>query len=213
MMMLVVCLQPLGAQTVNTQAMYVRPTLLLFKLNESSTQIEAYRRTHNQEALSSVLEDDRQINRSIIADFKRNFKLCPIYFFYDRDYEAVKGHQWEQVTFYDFEHLESPKKIETSHLANYFIAEVDYPPVARYDTLDAPSSRRGSDLKGGDDYAAARDYCVILYDEDFNLLKGKIAVTNISLRKTGNIFKPAERQYSFSGAAALERVLLKFTRP
>lgn len=188
-----------------------KPDILLVQLNESTTQIEVYRRSKQHEALARVLEDDRQINHSLIADFKAHFSFCPVYFFEQKDVEAVRQQRWEQVTFYDVEYLDSPKKIEWKTPGSYYIAVMGYPPIQRFDTLDATATLgRREVLKGGDDYVASRDYCLLLYNHEMRLLKGKLGVTNISLRKVGSLFRAEQRQYRFSGAQALQHALDKF---
>lgn len=201
--------ESLFAQTVR----HPRPDILLVQLNESTTQIEAYRRSKQSEALAQALEDDRQINRSLIADFKAHFSFCPVYFFDQKDAEAVRQQRWEQVTLYDVDYLDSARKIEWKSPGFYYIAKLGYPPIQRFDTLDANATLgRNEVLKGGDDYAAARDYCLLLYNSEMQLLRGKLGVTNISLRKTGSLFRPDERQYRFNGAQALQHALGKFTQ-
>ena len=191
-----------------------RPDILLVQLNESTTQIEAYRRSKQSEALARILEDDRQINRSLIADFKAHFSFCLVYFFDQKDADAVRQKRWEQVTLYDVDHLDSARKIEWKSPGFYYIAQLGYPPMQRFDTLDANATLgRNEVLKGGDDYAAARDYCLLLYNSEMQLLRGKLGVTNISLRKTGSLFRPEDRQYRFIGAQALQHALGKFTQP
>lgn len=198
----------LFAQTVR----HPRPEILLVQLNESSTQIEVYRRSKQQEALANVLEDDRQINRSLIADFKAHFSFCPVYFFEQKDAEAVRQQRWEQVTLYDVDYLDSPRKIEWKTPGLYYIAVLGYPPIQRFDTLNTHATLgRHEILKGGDDYVATRDYCLLLYNHEMQLLKGKLGVTNISLRKAGSLFRPEQRQFRFSGAQALQHALDKFT--
>jgi|LakMenEpi03Aug12_release.lakeMendotaPanAssembly.Ray.scaffolds.fasta_scaffold247107_2 hypothetical protein len=190
---------------------YYKPNLILVMMNESSTKIEAYERRDMKEEVAKIKLSDQQTNLSIVRNFEKNFTFCPVYYFYSHDYDNVKARKWEDVTFYDADLLTTKKMIEVASLGNYFIAEVNYPPITDYEVIDPSKAGRKNDyLNGTEDYAGTRDYCLLLYDDQFNLLKGKLGVTNISLRRTGNVFKPSTLQYQFSGADRLDDKLKKY---
>ena len=158
------------------------------------------------------MEEDRQTNYSIISDFKNNFSYCPVYYFYSTNYDAVKNKEWNEISFFDAEHLDSPKQIEMNSLGNYYIVEVNYPPAPVYEKIEDPNKPLRLDFYSvtTPSYANARDYSLIMYQDDFTLIKGKMAVTNISLRKVGSIFKPEGRKYRFIGAEDFQHKINKY---
>lgn len=198
---------PLNAQTKRVE----RPQVILMMLNESLNQIEALKKRGRANDIPLLQEADREINQSIIADFTQYFSFCPVYYFYNRDYDYVKNRQWDKVVFYDAEHISTPKKIELGNLQQYVIAEVNYVPMTNYTVKDSVSRRKGIDYFAGDEeYASTRDYSLLLYSPLFELLPKPLGITNISLRRNGNIFQPQSMKYRFRGAEKLNAALLKY---
>ena len=198
---------PLNAQTKRVE----RPQVILMMLNESLNQIEALKKRGRANDIPLLQEADREINQSIIADFTQYFSFCPVYYFYNRDYDYVKNRQWDKVVFYDAEHISTPKKIELGNLQQYVIAEVNYVPMTNYTVKDSVSRRKGIDyFAGEEEYASTRDYSLLLYSPLFELLPKPIGITNISLRRNGNIFQPQSMKYRFRGAEKLNAALIKY---
>ncbi len=194
----------------NKDIKYFKPNVLLVMLNESITKIESYERRDMKEEVAKIKLSDEQTNLSIVRNFKKSFSFCPVYYFYSHDYDNVKVRKWEDITFYDADLLTSKKMIEVPSLGNYFIAEVNYPPITDYEVIDPADGRRKNDYMNGDEnFAGSRDYCLLVYDEQFKLLNGKLGVTNISLRRIGNIFKPSTLEYQFSGADKLNDAIAR----
>jgi hypothetical protein len=188
-----------------------RPQVILFMLNESLNQIEGLKKRGRINDVYLLQEADREINQSIIADFAKHFSFCPVYYFYNRDYDFVKERAWDKVVFYDAEHITTPKKIELGNLQQYLIAEVNYVPMTNYTVKDTASRRKGIDyLAGDEEYASTRDYSLLLYTPDFQLIREPLGITNISLRRNGNIFQPKTMKYQFRGAEKLNMTLTKF---
>jgi hypothetical protein len=199
------------AQTSNT-TLY-KPNAILFMLNKSTNKIEALKKRGLIEYIKEIEEQDEEINRSIMVDFSKNFKYCPVYFFYSDQLELVKKRDWENVIFSDYESLVSNKKIEVHNFGNYYIAEANYPPAPIYESAnngDEPSLTGGEGPEN--DFANSRDYGIVVYDENFVPLKSKLRFVNISLTKTGNIFKSGSRKYRFIGAAKLTEALIKYIK-
>ena len=202
-----VLFSPLNAQTKRVE----RPQVILMMLNESLNQIEALKKRGRANDITLLQEADREINQSIIADFTQYFSFCPVYYFYNRDYDYVKNRQWDKVVFYDAEHISTPKKIELGNLQQYVIAEVNYVPMTNYTVKDSVSRRKGIDyFAGEEEYASTRDYSLLLYSPLFELLPKPIGITNISLRRNGNIFQPQSMKYRFRGAEKLNAALIKY---
>ena len=198
---------PLNAQTKRVE----RPQVILMMLNESLNQIEALKKRGRANDITLLQEADREINQSIIADFTQYFSFCPVYYFYNRDYDYVKNRQWDKVIFYDAEHISTPKKIELGNLQQYVIAEVNYVPMTNYTVKDSVSRRKGIDyFAGEEEYASTRDYSLLLYSPLFELLPKPLGITNISLRRNGNIFQPQSMKYRFRGAEKLNAALIKY---
>lgn len=202
----------LFGQVLRAQSKRVeRPQVILFMLNESLNQIEALKKRGRANDIPLLQEADREINQSIIADFTQYFSFCPVYYFYNRDYDYVKNRQWDKVIFYDAEHISTPKKIELGNLQQYVIAEVNYVPMTNYTVKDSASRRKGIDyLAGEEEYASTRDYSLLLYTANFELLSKPLGITNISLRRIGNIFQSRSMKYQFRGAEKLNAALLKY---
>jgi hypothetical protein len=198
---------PLNAQTKRVE----RPQVILMMLNESLNQIEALKKRGRANDIPLLQEADREINQSIIADFTQYFSFCPVYYFYNRDYDYVKNRQWDKVIFYDAEHISTPKKIELGNLQQYVIAEVNYVPMTNYTVKDTVSRRKGIDyFAGEEEYASTRDYSLLLYTPNFELLSKPLGITNISLRRNGNILQPQSMKYRFRGAEKLNAALFKY---
>lgn len=188
-----------------------KPQVILFMLNESLNQIEALKKRGRMADIPTLQEADREINESIIRDFNQYFNVCPVYYFYNRDYDFVKNKQWDKVIFYDAEHISTPKKIELGNLQQYWIAEVNYIPMTQYTVKDSVSRKQSIDyFAGEEDYASTRDYHLLLYNPQFQLLSRPLGITNISLRRNGNIFQPKTMKYQFKGAEKFNEVLQKY---
>lgn len=186
----------------------VRPTAILFMLHVSSNKITALQNRGMEREANDVKTADYEINSSIVNDFGRNFKYCAIYFFYDTLLPFVQKKEWDKVNFFDYEHFKTNKKIEVSGIDNYLIAEVNYPPMTNYPTVDDKGTVHQPEYTV--EYANARDYGIICYDENFQLLRNKLQFTNISMHRAGNIFKPESIRYRFIGALQFQNRLLKF---
>nr|MBP6314899.1 hypothetical protein [Chitinophagaceae bacterium] len=200
--------QSLIAQIIPTTD---KPTVIMFILHISSNKIESLEKKGMRKDAQLVREADREINTSIMRDFKENFKFCEVYFFYDSQMNYVLQKQWNMVTFYDSEHLKNGKKIEVSYIDNYIMAEVAYPPAPEYPRID--STGKEIEPLYTTDYANARDYGIICYDQQYQLLRNKLQYTNISLRRVGNILRPESIQYRFVGAKKFQQKLERFFAP
>jgi hypothetical protein len=184
------------------------PAVILFMLHISTNTIESLQKKGLTDEVRSVMQADSEINRSIVRDFEKVFTFCPVYFFYDTQLHFVKRKQWDGVHFFDYEHFKSNKKIEVSGFGDYLIAEVNYPPATEYPTIDSLGKIHYPEYTV--DYANGRDYGVICYDENYNLLRNKLQYTNVSLRQYGNMFKPESMHYRFVGALIFQEKLKKF---
>lgn len=186
-----------------------KPNVILFMLHVSTNQIEGLRRRGMTAQIKEVEDGDRETNLSIIKDFSLNFKFCPVYFFYDTQLNAVLKHDWDNVTFYDDEHMTSAKKIEANSFGNYFIGEVNYPPSPNYPEIkdgQVNSATNNDEVE----YANTRDYGILLYDDTFKLLPAKLQFTNVSLRRKGNVFNASSMKYVFSGTEKFEKKLISY---
>ena len=155
---------------------------------------------------NEVNQHDIDKNASIISDFMFNFKYCPVYFFYDTQYDYIKNKEWQKVAFYDFESLEQNKKISINNLENYIIAEIAYPPAPDYNKVDA----HGNEIISYErNYANSRDYGVICYDENFKLLNNTLQYTKIILKSPNSLLKKREG-YTCIAAEKFQKKLEKY---
>lgn len=182
-----------------------KPKVILFVLHISTNKIESYRKKGLMKEMQEVIEADNEINTSIMKDFQYNFKFCNLYFFYDSQMNYVLNRQWDKIIFYDGEHLKNGKKIALSGLDNFIMAEVAYPPAPVYPTVDEKG--KVIEPEYTTDYAIARDYGILCYDENYKLLRNKLQYINISLKRVGNMFKPETLHYKFVGAAKFQQKL------
>jgi len=203
--MLILSVCHLRAQIPDTSD---KPAVILFMLHNSTNKIESLQKQGLTAEMRDVQQTDHEINSSIVRDFEKVFKFCPVYFFYDTQLHFVKNQQWESVLFFDYEHFKTNKKIEVSGFDQYIIAEVDYPPLPEYPTVDSAGKIHYPEYTV--DYATARDYGILCYDKNYKLLRNKLQYTNISLRRYGNIFKPQTLYYRFVGALAFQEKLFKY---
>lgn len=197
-------------QSRSQNAKYYKPNAIFFKLNESTSQMEAHRRRGDDDKAESLKRIDKASHTSIINDFKTHFTYCPIYFFYDKDLQSILNRDWDSVVVYDTSFNRSGKKIKVNNVGNFFIAEINYPPSIQYDTARANANpTRVSQLGEDDGSVATHDYSLILYDDSFKLLPKPLMLTNILYRKQGLLFGSEERGYRFSGAQKLDAKLKK----
>ena len=206
---LLTVLQPAFCQQVQVQSSaprYPKPKILLVMLHLSTNKIEALRKRNMEEDIPSVVGADEETNNSIMTDFSKNFSFCPVYFFYDTCYDQVKNKQWDQVVFYDYESLQTKKKVMVSSFSDYYIADVGYRAPQEQISIDPEKSYSKVDpFEGDEGSAASRNYGVNLYDENFKQLQNKLGFTDISLRKKGPLF--GSKKYEFEGAAKLDKRL------
>ncbi|MEZ5047365.1 MAG: hypothetical protein R2831_10280 [Chitinophagaceae bacterium] len=169
------------------------------------------KRGYSQKDIQEVLDSDQEINISLMNDFKQNFKFCPVYFFDGIQYDDVLKKNWEAVPFYDYEHLTQAKVLGITP-QNYYIAEIAYPPLVPYDTLNNKiKTPYYTSLSSNDQsYTNSRDYGIVLYDDNNELLLRPLTYNNISLQRKGNYFKKGGMQYVFSGSDRFQKKLEKY---
>lgn len=189
------------------------PKIIFMKLEESVNKIEAMKkRGMAQSDIQSVMDADREINSSMINDFKNNFKFCVVYFFYAKDLEKLVEKRFSEIEFYDAEHFKLKKKIAIENADDYLIAELGYQPIIEnINITNQKVALKNFDYDGSQDHVGSRDYGILLFDETHKLLKDPyIHWVNVSMRRVGNIFKPSTLKYTFSGSINLEKKLRKY---
>lgn len=190
-----------------------KPNIILFRLNESTSQIEANLRRGDNQNVAKLKRMDKATHLTIIRDFEIAFTYCPVYFFYEKDLEAVIKRDWDNVIFMDTSFARTGKKIKLDNAGNFFIAEINYPPSITYDTLSTAGDSRPVSILGADDGAVAtHDYCILLYNDHYKLLPKPLRLTNIVYRKYGLLFGSEEKGYKFIGAAKLNDKLKSVLR-
>lgn len=185
-----------------------KPHSILFMLHFSTNKINTLNHTNRFKDAQEVIADDLDKNTSIIADFSLNFKFCPIYFFYDSMYDYVKNKQWNLIEFYDSESLGTNKKISLSQLNNYMIVEIAYPPIMSYPEINVYGKEINN--KYTPEYANSREYGVVCYDENFNLLNNKLQYTKIILRNSNAVSNTSGKGYKCNAASKFETKLNQF---
>ena len=180
-----------------------KPTVLLFMLHQSTQKIEILKSQNKSKIAETIRLEDENLNQSIMQDFNLFFKYCPVLFFYNSDYDAVKEKRWNDVHF--LKNTGNENFIMNASIDNYLIGEVNYTPSPQYHDLNNPKPKAESVADGG--YANSNDpYGIILYDEQFELLPSKLVYTNANTKKISS--KP--KKIIFMGAEKLNSKLSKF---
>ena len=189
---------------------YSKPSVILFKLRTSTRKIDYLQKHGTAAQVKEVQEDDRDYNKEIVRDFKVNFTFCPVYFFYDNEYELAQKNQWEKMTFYDAESFEKEKKIEAIGINNFYFADIGFYPADT--TLQSKEfwDPRAKQFVYSSEATSTNNYGIILYNEKFEAIHGKMRFTDVIVSKKGNFMKKNAMRHYFEGAARLQQKALKF---
>ena len=161
-----------------------KPSCILVMLHLSTIKIEGMKKYGMSDDIAEVMRGDAYLNDGIMNDFATNFTFCPVYFFYDTCYEKAKNKEWSKITFYDYESLSKKKRVFSNLFSNYFFAEIGYrAPAAQLEIDSAIHERRIDRLQGEEGVVAARKNGFNMYNIDFKPLQGKLAFTEVSLRR------------------------------
>jgi hypothetical protein len=79
------------------QALTDTPRVVLVQLRAESNRIKALQAAGATLKLSQLKSGQEKVMQAMIADFTDNFKYCPVYFFVDTNYEAVKAKKFAGV--------------------------------------------------------------------------------------------------------------------
>ncbi len=79
------------------QAFTDTPRVVLVQLRAESNRIKALQAAGATLKLSQLKSGQEKVMQAMIADFTDNFKYCPVYFFVDTNYEAVKAKKFAGV--------------------------------------------------------------------------------------------------------------------
>ena len=192
-----------------SQAKRQPPNFILVMLHLSTNKIEAMRKLKMSKDIEMVMQGDEEINQSVMHDFAAHFTFCPVYFFYDTCFEKARSKRWDEITFYDYESLRMKKYIAADQFVNYFFAEVGYKsPGEQLEINENVTSYNVDQLKGDEDATASRNYGINLYDENFKVLRNKLAFTDISLREKGPLF--GAKKMVFIGAEKFQERLTSY---
>jgi len=190
--------------TSTKKGRYQQPSAILFMLHLSTNKIEGLRRRGMERDIPMVMAADKETNESIMKDFAAHFTYCPVYFFYDDNYDKVMNKQFAAIQFYTSQSI--PQQLDTSQLQSIYFAEVSYAaPSAQLPIDSSAGSRKIDHFQGDEDDAASRNYGINMYDADFKPLRGKLCFTDIALRRRGALF--GEKKFMFEGALRYERKL------
>ncbi len=178
---------------------------ILFQIPSSSAQIKYETSRGNDKAVAQYKRSDNQIKHAIYRNFKEFFTYCPVYFFSSSDYEHVKNHKLQAVTFYN--NLGKEVSLPTQ-LSDYKVANISfYPKVTKEITKEDGSVVLE---ESSEDHFGIG---IIMNDTTFNPVLGKLRFTPCKIFKRGSIFNRSKRYYEFRGAQSLNRKLLKHGTP
>lgn len=190
-----------------------KPNAILFRLNESTVQMESYQRRGDDKNVAKLKQIDKATHLTIMNDFKSHFSFCPVYFFYEKDLESVIKRDWDKIIFMDTSFAQTDKKIKLDNVGNFFIAEINYPPSINYDTIKTAGGGISSSVLGADDGAvASHNYYLLLYNDQYKLLPKPFRLTDIVYRKYGLLFGAEEKGYRFVGASKLDEKLKRLIK-
>ena len=74
-----------------------RPKAILVQLRSENSRIKGLTATHRTDLLPQLKTDAAAIRAAMTADFKDNFKFCPVYYFMDSNSDKVINKQFEHV--------------------------------------------------------------------------------------------------------------------
>ena len=105
---------------------------LFVRIRNRSRQVESLKKYGHHKEAQEVADKRAALNKKIITAFTRNFKFCPVYFFYSGDSKFVRLQQYDSVKFVDST-LKHVPSIRPNHEC-YFTAELGkvLPDTARY---------------------------------------------------------------------------------
>ena len=105
---------------------------LFVRIRDRHVQVASLRKYGQNEAADKVERERATLNKRIVKAFKRNFKFCPVYFFYSQDSKFIRLQQYDSVRFVDST-LRYDSSIRPKHEC-YFTAELGTvaPDTARY---------------------------------------------------------------------------------
>ena len=193
-----------SVSTSINKSRYQPPSVILFMLHLSTNKIEGLRRRGMEHDIPMVMAADKETNESIMKDFAAHFTYCPVYFFYDDNYDKATTKQFAAIQFYTSQSM--PQPLDPTQLQSIYFAEVSYAaPSAQLPIDSNAASRKIDHFQGDEDDAASRNYGINMYDADFKPLRGKLCFTDIALRRRGALF--GEKKFVFEGALRYERKL------
>lgn len=178
-------------------------TAILFQIPSSAGQIEAAQSAGDEKTVAIYKRSDSQIENAIMRSFKAEFGYCPVYFFNASDYEKVKNKELSEVQFYakDGTTVMIPKDLK-----GYSIANISFYPKITYDVKDGMTGETIAQEEPQNFYGKG----IILYDQDFVPVLGKLRFTPCKIYKRGSLFNKKKRYYDFKGAGTLNKRLKKF---
>ncbi|HRG53901.1 MAG TPA: hypothetical protein PLL00_13790 [Bacteroidia bacterium] len=108
-------------ETSTAQIHQLKNGALLVRLKTNELAISALNKNGQSSKAEAVEKKQAQINKNIIAAFKKEFNFCPVYFFYSNYSTAIKNREFDKVIFLN-DSLQSDATIKFVQ-PNFFIAE------------------------------------------------------------------------------------------
>ena len=73
------------------------PVAILVQLRVEQSRITALNEYHQTDKLKTLMADKEKVNAAMMNDFTDNFSFCPVYYYMDTNYEAVKNKKFDGI--------------------------------------------------------------------------------------------------------------------
>lgn len=103
----------------------LKSSVILFRLNTNSKEIEYYQQHNNHNAANELIENTKTFNQKIVQSFRAKFDFCPIYFFDERSSTEIVNGKLENVIFLN-DQLQIDSTIQLANSISFYLMEYSF---------------------------------------------------------------------------------------
>lgn len=103
----------------------LKSSVILFRLNTNSKEIEYYQQHNNHKAANDLIEKTTIFNQKIIQSFRAAFDFCPVYFFDERSSDDIVKGKLENVIFLN-DSLQIDSSIQLTDSISFYLMEYSF---------------------------------------------------------------------------------------